>query len=368
MDWFELFFDLGFAAVVGSLASGLRGDPGPGAFGAFLVLSFPAWWAWVHLTVTVNLLGGPERPWVQLVLLAAMPPLALMAAAEPKGLGANAWAYAFGAAGVRLVLFALWWHAATREGSPLRRSRPVLQGLVTAGLWALSAAVPGAARFALWGAAMLLEVVLLHVRTPVSERLYESLAVEHLVERFGGLVVIVLGESVLTVVGALQRHFTWSSALAALLALATVTLLAFAFFVWGTSRALLRLTQAQQAGNSRAVRDTVVYLPFLLISAITMMAAGLGTAVTAPGHPLASGARWAVGAGISGFYLARSGTSLRHGEPVPVVLRRAAPGVVLPLVLIPLGAVVPAWVSVAGAALVVGVMDLVSQGLSQRRG
>lgn len=76
--WFELFFDLVFVVTVSVLAHGLHGNPGPAEFGKFLVLFFPAWWAWVNLTVTVNLFGSAS-PRVQGMLLAAMPALGLMA-------------------------------------------------------------------------------------------------------------------------------------------------------------------------------------------------------------------------------------------------------------------------------------------------
>src|SRR5690349_7915995 len=105
-DWFELFFDLVFVVTVSILAGRLHGDPGWGQYGTVLVLFFAAWWAWVNLVLSVNVFGAR---WTRTLLLLAMPGLATMAAAVPAGLGSRSWAFALGAAWVRLITFVIWW-------------------------------------------------------------------------------------------------------------------------------------------------------------------------------------------------------------------------------------------------------------------
>lgn len=348
--WFELFFDLVFVVTVSLLAHGLHGDPGPGAFGTFVVLFFPAWWAWVNLMVTVNVLGS-GNPHTQAMLLAAMPALGLMAAAAPDGLGSRAWAYALGAAWVRLMFFLLWWGQARRPENPLPRWRPLAYGLVPAVLWAVSAAVPSPARFALWGLAIGLEVVLLMIRTGLTRSFYDALIVEHLVERIGLFVVIVLGESVFTIVATLADHFTVASAAAALFGFVVVAELAMIFFLWGTANAARGLDRAQSRKATGAIRDTVMYLPFVLVSGITVIAAALGTAVAEPDHHLPPGARWALCGGILAFYTANAAISLRYGDGLRTVLSWYLPCLLLtPGVLLPACLLLPAWPAVAVAA------------------
>jgi len=348
--WFELFFDLVFVVAVSVLARGLHGDPGAADFGKFVVLFFPAWWAWANLMVTVNVFGS-ANPRTQAMLLGAMPALGLMAAASPEGLGSRAWAYALGAAWVRVMFFLLWWGRARREESTLPLWRPVLYGLVTAGLWAVSAALPAPARFVLWGLAILLEVVLLVIRTGLTEGFYSELSVEHLVERIGLFVVIVLGESVFTVVATLADHFTAASGAAAALGFVVVAELAMIFFVWGTAGAARGLEKAQRRRATGAIRDTVMYLPFVLVSGITVIAAALGTAVAEPDHHLPPGARWALCGGILAFYTANAAIALRYGDGVRTVLGWYAPCLVLtPGVLLPACLLLPAWAAVAFAA------------------
>lgn len=348
--WFELFFDLVFVVTVSVLARGLHGDPGPADFGKFVALFFPAWWAWANLTVTVNVFGS-ANPRTQLMLLAAMPALGLMAAAAPAGLGSRAWAYALGAAWVRLTFILLWWGRARDSANPLPLWRPLSYGLVPAVLWAVSAAVPSPGRFVLWVVAMLLEVVLLAIRTGPEQSVYDELSIEHLVERIGLFVVIVLGESVFTIVATLADHFTKAAGAAALFGFVAVAELAMIFFIWGTANAARGLSRAQAGGASWTIRDTVMYVPFVLVSGITVIAAALGTAVAVPDHQLPAGARWALCGGILAFYTANAANSLRYGDGIRTVLSWYGPCLVLtPGVLLPACLRLPAWAAVAVAA------------------
>lgn len=359
--WFELFFDLVFVVTVSVLAHGLHGDPGPGDFAEFLVLFFPAWWAWANLTLTVNLFGSGS-PRIQAMLLAAMPALGLMAAASPEGLHERAWAYALGAAWVRLVLFLIWWGHARAADNPLPLWRPLLYCLVPAALWAVSAALPSTARFVLWGVAIALEVVLLAVRAGLGAGPYDRLSVELLVERIGLFVVIVLGESVFTVVVALEEHFVLAAGAAALLSYVVVAELAMIFFTWGTENAAQGLTRAQSGHATRAIRDTVMYLPFVLVSGITVIAAALGTAVAEPDHALPAGSRWALCGGVLAFYTANAAISMRYGDGIRRVLSWYLPCLVLTgAVLLPASILLPAWAAVACAAALVFVLAKLSR-------
>ncbi|MEU9077682.1 low temperature requirement protein A [Kitasatospora sp. NPDC004745] len=357
--WFELFFDLVFVVTVAVLAHGLHGDPGAADFGRFLVLFFPAWWAWANLTVTVNVFGS-ATPRMQAVLLVAMPGLGLMAAAAPEGLGARAWAYALGAAWVRLALFGIWWGHARRRDTPLPLWRPLAYCLLPAVIWGVSAVLPSPERFVLWGVGIALEAVLLAVRAGVSPEFYERMSIEHLVERIGLFVVIVLGESVFTVVSTLADHFTAASAAAALLGFVVVAELAQAFFRWGTSAAVRGLDRAQAGGANTTIRDTVMYLPFVLVAGVTVLSGALGTAVAEPRHPLPPGARWALCGGILAFYTANAAISLRYGDRARTVLGWYAPALVLVLgALAPAAVLLPAWGAVGvGAAVVLALTAL----------
>src|SRR4029453_3818878 len=83
VHWMELFFDLLFVAFVGRLAHGIHGDPGWVEFGTFVLLFFPAWWAWVNIVSVVNLLPGLSSGGLGVAMLAAMAAAGVMAPAPP---------------------------------------------------------------------------------------------------------------------------------------------------------------------------------------------------------------------------------------------------------------------------------------------
>ncbi|MDI1466055.1 low temperature requirement protein A [Catellatospora sp. KI3] len=365
-DWFELFFDLVFVVTVAVLAHGLHGDPGWRDFGTFLVLLFPAWWAWVNLTLSVNLFGS-DTGWNRTVLVAAMPGLGLMAAAAPEGLDGRAWVFALGAAWVRVAVFALWWPQVGRSRWEFPAWRPIVYCLVPASIWAVSAFVDGPARFALWGLAIVLEVALLAFGTAQSRVMYRLLSVEHLVERIGLFIVIVFGESVFAIVTGLSEHFTGLSAIAALAAFVVVAVLAITFFRWSTPSAERGFVRAQALGARANMREAVLYLPFLLVSAVTALAAALGTAVAEPGHHLPLGSVVGLVAGIGGYHAVSGLIAQRLGESWRSVLRWVLPSIVLPVAVVtPAALLLPGWTATLVAAAVVLALFTASKLTEQR--
>lgn len=108
VHWMELFFDLVFIVFVGQLAHGIHGNPGWTEFGTFVLLFFPAWWAWVNLASVVNLLPHLSPRALGLAMLAAMAAAGVMAAAAPGAFGERAWAFSLSNSAMRVVLLVLW--------------------------------------------------------------------------------------------------------------------------------------------------------------------------------------------------------------------------------------------------------------------
>lgn len=350
-DWFELFFDLMFVVMVAVLAERLHGNPDWRSFATFFVLFFPAWWAWVNLMVSVNLFGS-NGTWNRIMLLVAMPGLGLMAAAAPAGLEDRAWAYAIGAGWVRLVIFGIWWpQVGPQWGIPAWR--PIAYAVVPAVLWIGSAFFPPPARFALWFVAIAWEVMLLAVGSGQSQQTYSRLAVDHLVERIGLFVVIVFGESLFAIVVGLSHHFTLLSAVAALCSFVIVAVLAVIFFQYSTASAERGIARAQSRDARSSLREAVMFLPFVLISGITMLAAALGTAVDEPSHHLPLGTVVGLVSGLVIYYAISAVFEWRLGGTWRAMAPWLAPGLLAPLiVLLPLAFVLPAWGTAVAAAIV----------------
>ena len=366
-QWLELFFDLVMVAFVGELAHRLHGEPDLADFTTFVVLFFPAWWAWVNLTITMNLFGAVVTPKVWVLLSIAMVAVGAMAAAVPEGLGERAWAYAAGNAAIRLVILIPWWMERRNLGVPWYRS--VAYNGVTALIWGVSIFVPQPAQFVLWGVAIAVEVVLLAFLDSQRRWMREKLDIEHIAERVGLFVVIVFGESILSIIAELDAAWSPLAGVTAVLAFTGVSALAWAFFEFGARSAENGWRRLSSAGDYGGLRDTVMYLPFVLITGIVLLAAGLGTAVADAGEHLSVGATACIAVGISAFYAANALISLRYGETARGVARWAVVGVASPFLLFVVSAVAVAVVVVAATAVLIGgmaVLAVVSRRLASR--
>ncbi|GAA3771540.1 hypothetical protein GCM10022240_24550 [Microbacterium kribbense] len=356
VHWLELFFDLVMAAYIGQIALGLHGDPTWGDVGAFVVLLATAWWAWVNASITMNLFGARVTPVLWVAGTVAMMAIGLMAVAVPDALGQRAAAFAIGNAAIRLVWMTPWFIQRRRTGAVWWR--PVLYNLLPAALWLVSIALPMPWQFVLWAAAVAVEMVLLGTIRRSGPWLQQNLDLDHMIERVNLLVVIVFGESVISIIAQLSEHWMPLPALCAALGFSTVALLAWIFFghaVIGVERGLHRL---QQAGSLSGLRDTVMYLPYLLVAGIVMLAAALGTAVADAAARLPLGVTLRLAAGIALFFVAAGAESLRYGAPWRDVVGWAPAGLVLPWLCVPLARLVPAWGVVAGALLVVAALTV----------
>ena len=164
------------------------------------------------------------------------------------------------------------------------------------------------------GVAVAIEVVLLSFLGGQRTWLRQALDVDHLIERVGLLVVIVFGESILAIIAELdatgRRSRVSPRSRVRCGVDARVDLLRLRHL-----RGRRGLRRLQLRGSIGGLRDTVMYLPFLLVAGIALFAAGLGTAVADAGHHLPIGAAVCLTAGVSLFFIASTAESLRYGAP-----------------------------------------------------
>ena len=352
--WLELFFDLVMVAYIGQLAHTLHGDPSWTDALAFFAFLAVAWWAWVNATITMNLFGVRITPAIWITVSIAMVALGTMAVAVTDALGERAAAFAVGNALIRVVWVVPWLMNRRTSGAPWWR--PILYSVVPASLWLVSIAVDPPWQYVLWATAVAIEIAILSFLGRKPNWINEALDVEHLSERVGLLVVIVFGESILTIIAELDGHWTETSALAGLLGFAAVSMLAWIFFGRASSAATRGLRRLQLAGSVGGLRDTVMYLPYVFVAGITLFASALGTAVAEAGHQLSPGAAMCLGAGVSLFFLSSAAESLRYGAPWRDLVIWAPAGIVLPWVLVPIAALLPAEAVIAAAVVVIAAL------------
>ena len=354
VHWLELFFDLVMVAYIGQITHTMHGDPSWVDAVVFVAFLAAAWWAWVNATVTMNLFGARITPSIWTSVTIAMIAIGVMAVAVPDALGDRAAAFAIGNAVIRLVWVMPWFAHRRTIGLPWWRS--MLYSVVPASLWLFSIWVAPPWQYALWAIAVAIEILLLSFLGGQRPWLRETLDVDHLVERVGLLVVIVLGESILTLITDLDAHWTVSSGLATVLGFGAVSMLAWIYFGYATSAAERGLRRLQTNGSIGALRDSVMYLPFLLVAGITLFAAALGTAVADSGHQLPAGAAICLSAGISLFFVASTAVSFRYGAPVRHTVLWGPAGILLPWALVPLSPYLAAEAVVAASAGVIAIV------------
>lgn len=354
MHWMELLFDLVFVAFVGQLAHGIHGDPGWSEIATFVLLFFPAWWAWVNIVAVVNLLPDLTARGLGLSMLTAMAAASLMAAAAPEALGDRAWAFSLANAALRVVLLVLWLHRQRLASGAAPLWRIWVYNGGTAALWVLAAVLPLDAAAVVWVIAISVEVVMVAVSARLQpDTGIAGINVEHAAECLGLFVVIVLGESVFTIVTRVSALWSPGAWLTGALGFLMVALLGWTFFQYGIgtlNAGLERLTLKRDFGG---IVLTALFLPFLLVVGVAGMAGAISTAIATPFDALPIGSGVTLGGGLALFYLTNAVVSLRYGQSARAVVPWSIPAVGLSLVLVPVSVAVPAASLLALAVVLV---------------
>lgn len=352
VHWMELFFDLVFVAFVGQLAHGIHGDPGWAEFGTFVLLFFPAWWAWVNIASVVNLLPNMSSRALGLAMLAAMAAAGVMAASAPGAFGERGWAFSLANGSMRVVLLVLWLrqHRGSSDETPWRIW--IYNG-GTAVLWFVASILPLHIAVVLWATSIVVEIGLVVLGGRLwADRSVGRIDIEHASERLGLFVIIVLGESIFAIVTEVSDHWGPDEGLAGVLGFFIVAFLGWAFFQYGTGAMSQGLERLQGRSDFGGILQTTLFYPFLLVVGVTAVAAGIAAAILEPLEHLPPGAGVSLGAGLAMFYACNAIVSLRYGQRPRTVLPWAVPTVLAAIVLIP----VSAAVSAAGSLLLAVVL------------
>ena len=327
----ELFFDLAFVLFVARCADVLAKDEtwhGALVFGAVLTIG---WWAWASTTLYANRFDTDDAVF-RLITLAGMAGVVAMAASVDKIDGPTGRWFALGYVIVRLALIAgyarAWWHVPEARST----ARLYLIGhSLGAAIWLSSLAVPEPARYWMWGIGVLADLVW----PTAASRLKDAvpLHLEHLPERFGLFVILVLGESVAAEVTGLHDG-GWKPAVAvtAVAAFVVAAALWWIYFDLSGGAAKRRLAVEGDGETKHGVHDFYVYIHLPLAISLAAMAVGLEHAVLhgADDH-LTTGTRWTLAIATAGYLLSAAvmqahlgrrvrGAVLWPGAGVPLVL------------------------------------------------
>jgi low temperature requirement protein LtrA len=338
----ELFFDLAYVLVILELAHGLYVDL---TWHGLLVMAglFTAIWiSWMGFTLYANRFDTDDLVF-RLAKLAATGAIAGCAASASDAVGKYAVPFAASYLLGRLLLLGLyaraWRHVA--DARPTINVYLVCLG-VSAVLWAVSLGVPGPGRYWLWAVAVLVDAVGPVVATFRDDRL--PLHVEHLPERFGLLVILVLGEAL----GGAARGTHDASWAVPAVAVGVLGLLLAASLWWAyfdvaatsSSGSLEQASKGEEDGqdadgaaeegdeppDADQRHDLFVYGHFPLALGTVLAGVGLEGLAVHPETPGPSASAWVLAGGLALFYagtamiVAGTARSWRPVWPWPLVL------------------------------------------------
>lgn len=204
--WIELFFDLIFVATIIQLGNLLAHDVSWRGMALYALVFVPVWWSWSGMAFFFNRFIADDAT-QRLLVLAQMFAIAILATQVAGAFGAQSMGFAAAYAAVRALLLLAYLRAwrSDVESRPLTRGYLLGFGMALV-LWLASLLVPEPLRFAVWGLAMLVELLTpLH---PAMRRMQHRWPVDlhHLQERFALFTLIVLGESFIKVLAGLVGH------------------------------------------------------------------------------------------------------------------------------------------------------------------
>jgi low temperature requirement protein LtrA len=297
----ELFFDLAFALFVGRCADVLAGNETWSGFLAFAAVLAMGWWAWASTTLYANRFDTDDAVFRLLMLVGMGAVIAMAASAGQIGAAPGRW-FALAYVVLRLVLVAGYVRAWRHVPEARATVRPYLIGHAAGAVfWLASLAVPAPGRYVLWGLGIAVDLIGPTRAARVKDAV--PLHMEHLPERFGLFVILVLGESVTAAVTGVHDG-GWKTGVtvtAALVFVATAALW-WSYFDLSGGAAKRRLLEEGDGRARHDVHDFYVYAHLPVAISLAAVAVGFEHAILhgAEDH-LSAGTRGVLVAGVAGY-------------------------------------------------------------------
>jgi low temperature requirement protein LtrA len=225
-SWLELFYDLMFVTILGQLSHYLFDHISFAGVGVFVFLFVPAWWIWNSITF-YNERYEMNDIRHRIFTFINMLPLAGIAFSIQGAMGNKADVFALSYVSSRILLIYLWM---TAGESKLEKKLSTIFNIgfsISVIIWIISIFIPAPYKFILWGSGLLIDMITPMVTLKVQVRL-PKISTSHIPERFGLLVILTIGETVIASVNGLaaNQEFTLSTAVSCLFGLC------ISFLIW----------------------------------------------------------------------------------------------------------------------------------------
>jgi low temperature requirement protein LtrA len=205
-----------------------------------------------------------------------------------------------------------------REVPRIRRNTLLLliPTLTTTALLFIAGKQTGVTQTALWVAAPAMAYIGAYLIRPEG---WQISAVSHFAERHGLMIIIALGESVVSIgIGVSKEPVSWQTIGASVLGIAALAAMWWAYFdvaaIYGEN-ALHRLSDEERP---RMARDLYTFLHYPMVAAIILVALGLKKAFQHLGDPVQGISLYALYGGASLYLVALALFKLRHVKTITV--------------------------------------------------
>jgi low temperature requirement protein LtrA len=299
-----LFFDLAYVLVVYELAASFLTELTWSGLVTFAAPFVAIWTSWVGYTLYANRFDTDDVPF-RIAKLAATLSIAGCAAAASAATSSFSTPFAVSFLAGRVILLLLY----ARAWRHIPDARPTigvyLATIATSSvLWTVSLPLDGPARYWLWAAAVTVDAAGPVIATWRDNHL--PLYMEHLPERFGLLVILVLGEAVGgAATGVHDAKWAAPSVAVGVAGFVIAAALWWTYFdttAAGSAATLQRRDDETQNGAAADERhDMFVYGHLPLALGIVMAGVGIEDLVLHPAAALPSPGSWTLAAGLALF-------------------------------------------------------------------
>jgi low temperature requirement protein LtrA len=346
----ELFFDLVFVFAITQVTKLISATPTWGGVLRGALVLAAAWWAWIGYSWLTSATDVDEGG-VRLAMLGATAAMLGVALAVPGAFGGDA--VLFGAAYLVVSILHVVLSTIVSRDDPDRRSALVRfapTSLLAALLLLVAGVLEGDAQLTTWIAALAIGYL---GPTVFGMGRGWHVAPAHFAERYGLVILIALGESIIAIGAGAGFDLTAGVVTAAAFGVVVISALWWLYFDVAAIFARRRLTQTVGLERARLARDAYTYLHLPMIAGIVLFAFGLKTTLHHVDAELHAVAAVALGGGVALYLLAHIGFLYRA---TGYLFRRRTVGAVALVAMIPLDLVIP---SIAALALVSIVCSLV---------
>jgi low temperature requirement protein LtrA len=311
----ELFFDLVFVFAITQLTTVLVHETTVRGLVRVLLIFGVLWWIYGGYGWLTNSVS-PQRPAIRLLLLAGMAGFLVIALSIPTAFSGDG--VIFGVAYLFVVLLHSWaFTRSTHAPSATAILRIAPLNIVSALLLIVGGALGGPAQYLLWALAVAVQWATPLVTPTARFRIRTA----HIVERYGLLLIIALGESVVAIgVGVSGLPLTAALLGTAVLALAVTATMWWMYFLGDEEAATRALEAAPEERRPRIVLQAFFYAQIPMLIGVVCFAAGVKESIGHPGARLSGPAALVLAGGVCLYVLGDA--QLRYAVGYGLLVRR----------------------------------------------